>query len=73
MGIGGIIELIAINLLFNYLTRERIVMEYTPEEKSQSDAASLKESVNNLKEAIKKIIDSDDDNGRIIHDFGSSN
>lgn len=48
-------------------------MEYTPEEKSQSDAASLKESVNNLKEAIKKIIDSDDDNGRIIHDFGSSN
>lgn len=73
MGRGGIIELIAINLLFNYLTRERIVMEHTPEEKSQSDAASLKESVNNLKEAIKKIIDSDDDNGRIIHDFGSSN
>ena len=29
-------------------------MGYTPEEKSQSDAASLKESVNNLKEAIKK-------------------
>lgn len=35
-------------------------MGYTPEEKSQSDAASFKESVNNLKEAITKIINSDD-------------
>lgn len=44
-------------------------MECTPEEKSQSDAASLKESVSNLKEAIKKIIDSDDDSLKRYYDI----
>lgn len=44
-------------------------MGYTPEEKSQSDTASLKESVNNLKEAIKKIIDSDDDSLKRYYDI----
>ena len=44
-------------------------MGYTPEEKSQSDTASLKESVNNLKEAIKKIIDSDDESLKRYYDI----
>ena len=44
-------------------------MEYTPEENLQPDAASLKESVSNLKEAIKKIIDSDDDSLKRYYDI----